>query len=64
MRQIERQVLLSYRDVIHVDFEGFLDLLSTGAVGNDTLMDINYALTGVKGELLIFNVTGELDEEV
>lgn len=63
MKKIERQVSVSYRDVIHVDFEGFLDLLSNEAVGHECLMDINYHLVGSKGDLLLFNVTGEVEEE-
>lgn len=58
---IKRTVSINYHDIIHVDFEGFLDLISTAAVGHDCLMDISYELVGCDDDDLIFTVVGEVD---
>ena len=58
---IKRTVSISYHDVIHVNLEGFLDLLSCAAVGHECLMDVNYELIGCDDDDLIFEVSGELE---
>ena len=52
-------VEIDLAEVIHLDHEGFLDLVSEKATGSLLLSDINTKLIGHRGETLILQVTGD-----
>ena len=57
-------VEVSPSELIDVDYEGFLDLVSTRLVGNDLLMDISYEAIGWNPETkaVLFKETGDPSE--
>jgi hypothetical protein len=54
-----RQCEIDLADVIDLDLEGFLDLISERAFGSILLMDVTYAVAGVTGDTLRLNVAGD-----
>ena len=58
------EVKVSVSELIDLNLEGFLDLLSELATGSALLMDINYELIGVDidEQAVILRVTGDTSE--
>ena len=46
--------------IINHDLEGFLDALSLAVTGTEVLTDITYTPFAVKGESIIFTVSGNI----
>jgi hypothetical protein len=62
MVEIEARVWVELNEIIDNDFEGFLDILSEGAVGTVLLQNIAYHPIGLSDLGNIeFRVKGELD---
>ena len=54
------EIALDLDEVIGLDLEGFLDLISVRAVGNELLMDIDYRIIGIQPDgSLLLAVTGD-----
>lgn len=56
---IEGVVNIDLDDIISVDLEGFLDILSKRLTGSPLLMDISYEVVGNDGNTLKIKVTGD-----
>lgn len=59
-REVSVNIEVSIDDIIEVDYEGFLDLISEEA-GEPLLMDIGYKVVGVRSEQIIIKVTGVVE---
>jgi len=60
MNYVEVTIALDLEDVIHHNYEGFLNLLSEKAVGSQLLEDISYKLVGSLDEMLLIEVKGNI----
>jgi hypothetical protein len=57
---ISGEVAVALNDIIHTDFEGFLDLISEKLVGTLLLADISYEVSGVSGSGdVVIKITGD-----
>lgn len=57
---ISGEVYIDLDDIIRLDLEGFLDLLSEQLIGSCLLMDINYKISKVDSDgMLVFVVHGD-----
>jgi hypothetical protein len=57
---VSGEVAVELNDIIHADFEGFLDLISGKLVGTSLLADISYEVSGVSGRgQVVIKVTGD-----
>lgn len=58
---LKATVKVSLSEIIHLDSEGFLDLLSELATGGPLLMDIHYKVVGIGDEpnTIMLEVTGD-----
>lgn len=61
-QRVEGIVHVSYRELVAVTLEGFLDLISNRLVGHDCLMGTSHTLVGREGDYLLLLVSGELEE--
>ena len=59
---VEGNLEIFIHDIIGIDFEEFLDMLSNKLVGNPCLMDVSYKMIDSYGENVIFNVRGDVSE--
>lgn len=59
---ISTVALISLSDVIALDLEGFLDLLSVRATGSSCLSDISYQLIGTDGDCIKIAIKGRIGD--
>lgn len=60
---VEGIVPISLDQVIHNDFETFLDIISNKLVGSILLMDVNYSVVGHQDEYtILLNVSGDASQ--
>jgi hypothetical protein len=61
VKQFEVKVALN--EIIKCNLESFMDLLSTLAIGDDTLADISYKVIGFEDDnVIVFSVIGDTTE--
>lgn len=53
------EILVKLDEIIELDYEGFLDLVSNLCVGNELLTDITYEVIGSKDGLIKLSVIGD-----
>ena len=56
---IEGNIIVSLDDILDINIEDFMDILSTKLTGSPLLMDIGYQIIGTQNNNLIIHVTGD-----
>lgn len=57
---IKTEIVIDLCEAVNHDLEGFLDYISEQACGNDMLMGVSYWVSGVKEDMIILTVTGDV----
>jgi len=66
MKELEKVVKVDFEEIVDLDREGFLDLLSELVVGAvfPCLHNIDYQIKGFEyPDLIVLNVSGEIEED-